>query len=741
MINKKRHFYFQLIIVLIMIGSLVIGCGSGSSGNGENGSSSSVNGSLSTGDSYPSSGSGTANYYVTVSDDLIVGARLLATKRITDSYGIIRETAVCESFTEMGGGVYSLNNCSVKPPRVIAIGGFIDLNGDGKFDTNEPTQNSPLMVDTSVLTDTNLTITPMSTLAAADYTLNRTTLATKLGFVNRAAAYSVTTVNQSMNRMVNAVLSSANSSGFDTATFSADLAARIIASDGTGADNLKSAISSFVNAPESKTLYGEARVQSFWNDSRVQAVINGTDAMNAMLEKKVADGRLRITGLVTTYSTGANIVGGAAVSVYLGDKKLGSGVSDKYGRYSIEVSKSDIPRNSTLSLSAQTSTLYLTSSVPTNVLLDKRVNGNINSSNIGSLALSHLTTLVDDYSKVPVSAPCSDGQYYRLQTKECLALENPSWGFQGFTVPADNVYPLLECTQTALQNLLNAIPAEGGKIIMPACTINMVDGIIIPDNVILEGSGIGKTILNNTVTSTASPASAVNLLGENIIVRNFTLNGNGTTLNGINGYIAKGNALVEFIEAKNFKIDQGAGIAFLRDTPLENSRITLRYNTVSNGLHGIDVKIWALTKMLIYSNESFGNGNYGMDMRSNDSIEVAGNYMHHNVVAGAKSPIANNIIYHHNDINLNAQAGLVYPGSNPSAVITVKYNNLSKNNGPAFGCWDANLSRLILINNDVTDSNDSHGYNITGEGAVSIEVTGNNGNIWTNGVNSIHIIP
>jgi hypothetical protein len=728
-----------------------MGCGGGGSNNSsivESNTTLNGVGNLSTGDTYPSSGTGSVSYYVKVSDDVIIGARLSAITRVTDEYKISRDTEVCGSFTELGRGFYSLNNCSVKPSKIVAIGGFIDLNGDGQFDANEPTQNSPLIVDTTVLLDANFTITPLSTLASADGTINRGTLATKLGFVDRAAAYQVNAANQAMNRVVNAVLSAANNSGFDITKFSADLVHRILVADGTGIDNLRAAISSLVNAPESQIAYGDAKTKSFWNDSRVQAVINGTsteltgaDAMGAMLAKKLPNGKLRISGLVTTTVTGSNIVSGAAVSAYVGERKVGNSVADKYGKYSIEIDQSAIPRDSTLSLNAQTSTLNLTSSVPTNVLLDKRVNGNINSTHIGALAISNLTTLVNDYIKAPVSAPCDNNHYYRIQTKECLPVENPTWGFQGFTVPTDNIYPLLECTQKALQDLLNSIPKEGGKIVMPACTIKTTDGIVIPDNIILEGSGMGKTILENNITSSNAPSSAVGLLGANIIVRNFTVDGSGTTVLGIGGPTVKGNVLVEFIEAKNFKSDQGAGISFRTDTTLENSRITIRYNRSSNGLHGIVSKVLTVAKMLIYSNESFGNSNYGLDLSTNDSIEVAGNYLHNNVVAGAKSPNSTNIIYHNNDINFNGTtslgAGLVYIDTNSNAIITVKDNDISNNIGPAFACWNGSFYQLVLTNNNVSGSTDANGYNITATGITKIDVTGDHGRIWTNGASTI----
>ena len=324
---------------------------------------------------------------------------------------------------------------------------------------------------------------------------------------------------------------------------------------------------------------------------------------------------------------------------------------------------------------------------------------------------------------------CGKDQYYRIQTKECLPLENPTWGFQGFTVPSANVYKVPACTQKALQDTINAVPLAGGTVIMPACTINTVNGISINNNnVILQGAGMGKTILSDTVTL-AFPNSSVNLRGQNIIVRNFTVNGNGKSLNGINGSSVKGNVLVEYIEAKNFKPDQGAGIAFMRSAPFLNSRITIRYNKASNSLHGIDVYLRALAKTLIYSNESYGNKNYGIDTSTDENIEIAGNYIHHNDTAGAKAPHSNNIIYHHNDINYNKLAGLVYIGTNSIATITVKDNNMANNTGPIYACWSAGFSKLILKNNIVTGSMNSAGYTVLGTGVNIIDVTGNHGKI------------
>lgn len=740
------NVHLKYFAIPLIVGILLIGCGGGG-GSGANPSSSGnvVSASVSTGDSYGSSVTGDrADYTVTVSDDTIIGARLLGLNYVTDSYNRTLLSPVCKSFTDLGGGTYTLNECTKKPLFVTAVGGFIDVNGNKILDINEATQDAPLIMSTTVLTDTVLSVNPLATLAAGYSTVSGTsfsTLATKLGFADRVQAFRASSVNQPMNRMVNAVLSSAENSGFDIKVFSADLAARIVASPYVGVAALKGAITELANASISETTYGKAKVQSFLHDSRVKAVLDGSDAMSAMVNQKVTDGNLRIAGLVTTNPTGSNVVGGATVEMFLGNIKLATTVSDNDGKYSIEIQESSVPTNSTLHLTAQFGNLKLTSSIATNVLLKKRVNGNINANHSGSLALSPLTTSIDEYTKAPMIAPCGTNQYYRLQTKECLPLENPTWGFQGFTIPADNVYPLLECTQKALQNLLDYIPKEGGKVVMPACTINVTNGIKVYDNVILEGSGIGKTILSNVAAPSTALVNAVNLRGENIIVRNFTANGNGSTLNGIDGYTVKGNVLVEFIETKNVSKVQGSGIQLHPEFALENSRFTVRYNKSDGGLHGIGVKVRTVANMLIYSNEAYGNINYGIDMSTSDNIEVAGNYLHHNAVAGAKSPSANNIIYHHNNINYNGAggtgAGLVYMSPNPIATITVKENDLSNNIGQAFACWNADFYKLILTNNNVAGSTDINGYNIGGAGVKIIDVTGNHGKIWTDGLTSI----
>lgn len=341
-----------------------------------------------------------------------------------------------------------------------------------------------------------------------------------------------------------------------------------------------------------------------------------------------------------------------------------------------------------------------------------------------------------DVIDMPESDPCEEGQYYRLKTKECLPLKTSSWGFQGFEIPGENIYNLEECTQEALEALVNNIPIEGGKIIMPECTISTKNGITLGDNVILEGAGAGKTIISST------EGSAIKLKGKNIIVRKFTVDGNGASLNGIEAFglvRGEGNILIEFIEAKNFKADQGAGISFVTKNYLHNSKVTIRYCNTYNSLHGIAVKVHTNAMMLIYSNQSYKNKDYGIDMSTSYYIEVAGNYLHNNDHSGAKSPRGNRIIYHHNDINFNKKAGIGYQNYNYNyySSITLEENDLSNNGGEAFGAWSARLGRLILKNNIVSGSMDANGYSILTDGIKKVDVYGDHGRIWDNNDSNI----
>ncbi len=352
--------------------------------------------------------------------------------------------------------------------------------------------------------------------------------------------------------------------------------------------------------------------------------------------------------------------------------------------------------------------------------------------------------LKDPYENIPYPNPCKKDEFYRIKTKECIALQHPDWGFQDFNVSEANIYYMQSCEESELEELLANIPAEGGKIVMKECTIETNDGIVINDNTILEGAGMGKTILSN------HKSSAVKIEGKNVILRGFTVEGNHDSLNGISAYGMKGNVLVEYIEARNFKIDQGSGISFLTKGYLASPRVTVRFCLSYGQLHGIVGKsFYSRARMLIYSNEAYNNYNYGLDFSQTADAEIAGNYFHHNRVAGAKSPSAHNVTYRYNDINYNGasdstdgKAGVVYAGYSYFyySFITLEHNDLSNNGGQAFACWNATIYKVTLRDNIVTGSQDSNGYNIGVDGVKKVEVYGDHGRIWAGDGNQTEII-
>ncbi len=339
---------------------------------------------------------------------------------------------------------------------------------------------------------------------------------------------------------------------------------------------------------------------------------------------------------------------------------------------------------------------------------------------------------------VPEGSPCQKGEFYQIKTHECIALKHPTWGFTGFDIAQENRYVLQECSEDALRALLGQLPAEGGHIVLPACTLKIANTIGLYDNTILEGAGVGKTVITGT------SADLLSLRGRNIIVRGMTLDGANKALGGVVCTNNRGNLLIENLEIKNLN---GSGIYLVTSAAQADTQITIRQNTISRTLHGIVVKTLASAKMLIYSNQLYDNREYGIDVSTTSDVEISGNYMHNNYYAGAKTPLADRIYYYHNSINYNGKggsvddrAGIVYMGSSPGAKIYIEYNDLRDNNGLAYASWSADFDYLLLRENLVTGSQDSNGYTIRATGIQTIDVYGDHGKIWVGYGNEDRIV-
>ena len=342
--------------------------------------------------------------------------------------------------------------------------------------------------------------------------------------------------------------------------------------------------------------------------------------------------------------------------------------------------------------------------------------------------------------EIPEAFACGADEFYRIKTQQCVKLKHPGWGFRGFETESLPIFTLESCTQDALFSLLEKVPQSGGHVMLPACTIETDDVIALNDNTILEGAGMDKTIIRSHNPN----HDMLSLRGKNIIVRGMRFDGTGNALGGIVGTNNGGNILIEHVDISDLR---GSGIYLDTAKPQPDAQITVRLSRISQTLHGIVVKMRDSAKILFYSNELFGNREYGIDMSTTSDIEVSGNYMHDNYYAGAKSPMADRIYYYHNDINRNGKdpnkedrAGIVYMGTNVGASIYIEYNDLRNNGGLAYASWDAHFAYLLLRDNQVAGSEDSNGYNIRATGIDKIDVYGDNGRIWVGEGNEGRIV-
>ena len=265
---------------------------------------------------------------------------------------------------------------------------------------------------------------------------------------------------------------------------------------------------------------------------------------------------------------------------------------------------------------------------------------------------------------------CPEGQYLDLGRGICRNLVK-EFGFQPFQAkPSANEINLKQCRYSALANLVELMAPNGGTIMLPPCTIEINKTITIPDNVVLQGSGIGKTVL---IAARGFEGSMLRIKqAENIIIRDLTLDGNRTYSTNIMINSAH-NVLIERVETRN---TTRTGISF-RYT----RNITIRYSSSHDHAtyHGIGSKdcfpdngkgdlkeceseagdvspgtLWS-QNYAIYSNRLYKNADYGLDSHASHG-EVAGNVIIGNE-RGTKFPDASQLWIHHNLIADNRDWG------------------------------------------------------------------------------------
>ncbi len=272
-----------------------------------------------------------------------------------------------------------------------------------------------------------------------------------------------------------------------------------------------------------------------------------------------------------------------------------------------------------------------------------------------------------------ITNPCSEGEFYDLSASTCRPLCKPDLGFdinRFNQASSSTVYTLNQCTYTDLNNLLNSIGSQGGIVQLPACTITISGKIWLNENTILQGAGIGNTVIQ------AAPGYSGHMFEmrkiKNSVLRDLTIDGNGQhVLCAITWYCD--NVLIERVEAKN---SARTGIDFRY-----SKNVTIRYCSAhgAGAYHGIASKdcsnanpkpdhddcsneagntspgvLWT-TSYALYSNDTYNNGDHGFLSHALNG-EIAGNRAANNGY-GAKFFDGENVLIHHNKFEGNADYG------------------------------------------------------------------------------------
>lgn len=407
---KRISPYLNMIVYLILI-IIFTSCGGGGSSS-ESTTTTTVPpptmAAVITGDEYGTSQTDgvRADYSVLVSDDSIVGAKLLATAYV-DVNGKLYRLPVCDSFTDLGSGMYTLNNCSQKPEYIFAFGGFVDKNGNNALDTDETTQTNPLILNMAFQNmqydDTRYALTPLTTLITEVDRATVNTLINKLGFNSSNVAstklfFGINSSNMLIRHATSAIFAAMTDSGIHIQDISADLVSRINSSSSTGISAIVDAITYIKDNPTAyEAKYGKSQIQSFLKDSRTQAVLTSDDdtIVSKMLIAKVRMGKIRINGMVNTYLQGSNIIDFSTIKLYVdaNSTPLVTASSDRYGKYSFEIDENDFPLDNTLVIVAEKNGLKLTSTMSSKALWDRRINSNVNSTFYPDVTVNYVTNI------------------------------------------------------------------------------------------------------------------------------------------------------------------------------------------------------------------------------------------------------------------------------------------------------------------------------------------------------------
>ena len=347
-----------LSTICLGAGLLLSGCGGSSDGD-----TPSVSTALTTASN---------EYNVNIIDEPIIGARVNAPE--------------CTGYKDNGNGSYTLTGCLMKPTSIEALGGVIDLNGNGSADVNETAQTAPLKLRVAQTNLSNgFTVSPLTTLASGSDT-DLTALANALG-ISKEDLFSAQ--NTQLQQAVNVLLISARDAGivkYDT--FLDDLCAKIATSSKNGLDAISEAHDYMkTHQDEYVQKYGIA-FGGFISDTTALDTTDPTASLvNIAQQNSVSTGKIKLAGFIYD-----RVIANATVTLYDGDTPLVSTTSDTLGRYALEVDDDILQEPKVLKLEAVLQKTKLVSYITTQEIKDGLIAQKLSSANEVALIVSNVTT-------------------------------------------------------------------------------------------------------------------------------------------------------------------------------------------------------------------------------------------------------------------------------------------------------------------------------------------------------------
>lgn len=262
--------------------------------------------------------------------------------------------------------------------------------------------------------------------------------------------------------------------------------------------------------------------------------------------------------------------------------------------------------------------------------------------------------------------PCADDEFLDLTSNACRKLDRPELGFdfgRFYGWLDQNRVVNAECNEQSFEAAL-AQAAGGGIVRLPACTME-VGRVDVPSQVVIEGAGVGKTILKGRGCENAAPRRVLLIQNQSdVVVRDLSLDS-----------VNRNCVMLESDHSTNILFERLAiydstevGIRFNNGT----RKITIRYADIYNNgqYHAIGSKdcasgatlvdcpesVWT-SSYSIHSNRLHEHGDHGLNVHGING-EVAGNLSYNNHHSG-KFFDAECVWVHHNEFR-NSEAWNIF---------------------------------------------------------------------------------